>query len=405
MTRLCDTFDREGAPPAAGRIRRHAWCAAVLLLVLPVVLLAAPDLSLPLRFSRELSEPRPASALARELLRLERRTLRILNEGNDDAQAVSEKLSWLEADLAELKRAEARLAATAGAVAVPSTAGTGNPSAVAGALRFSMAPAPAGPWSTALEQISSASGVASRRWTAVTGLAALTLLLSWLFLRRRQGVSEGERVPRRRAVGAWPVVIESDPLPMAGGAAAAAIMAAPPESGLVGPAPALEVTANREQTFELAEIMLSCGRVSGAANTLEQYLAENPKASLPPWIRLLQIYQHHNMRDEFEALTWKLNQNFNVEIIRWNGRSSREGDESTPLDPAHEKAREKADSVEEMPWIRDRIVALWGKPECLVYLQKLLRDHRDGRRSGFTLPVVEELLFFIDLMVARQAAG
>lgn len=177
------------------------------------------------------------------------------------------------------------------------------------------------------------------------------------------------------------------------------------ERGLPGPVPALETTAARGQTLELAETMLSFGRVTSAANTLEQYLAENPKASLPPWIRLLQIYQQHNMRDEFEALTWKLNQSFNVEIIRWDGRSSRERLESTPLDPTHEKVREKADTVEEMPWIHDRILALWGKPECLVYLQKLLRDHRDGQRSGFTLSVVEEKLFLIDLMVARQAAG
>ncbi|TMQ77092.1 hypothetical protein ACCUM_3536 [Candidatus Accumulibacter phosphatis] len=32
--------------------------------------------------------------------------------------------------------------------------------------------------------------------------------------------------------------------------------------------------------------------------------------------------------------------------------------------------------------------------------KRLLRDHRDGQRRGFILPVVEEVLFLIDLTVA-----
>jgi pilus assembly protein FimV len=61
-------------------------------------------------------------------------------------------------------------------------------------------------------------------------------------------------------------------------------------------------------------------------------------------------------------------------------------------------------TLEEIPRIRDQIISLWGKPGCADYLEKLLRDNRDGQRRGFSLPVVEEVLFLIDLAAAREAA-
>jgi alkylation response protein AidB-like acyl-CoA dehydrogenase len=54
--------------------------------------------------------------------------------------------------------------------------------------------------------------------------------------------------------------------------------------------------------IELAEIMLSFGRVSGAARTLEEYVAALPQESARPWIRLLHLYRRNGMRKEFEAL-------------------------------------------------------------------------------------------------------
>ena len=168
------------------------------------------------------------------------------------------------------------------------------------------------------------------------------------------------------------------------------VQASSPEPEASGAGPALE----------LAEIMLSFGRVSGAAKTLEEYLAALPQESVRPWIRLLQIYQRNGMRDEFEALTLKLNRNFNVEIMRWDGGDSRKELQLLPLDTQQAKAM----TLEDIPRIRDQIIALWGRPECPGYLEKLLRDNRDGQRSGFTLPVVEEILFLIDIVATREAA-
>ena len=163
--------------------------------------------------------------------------------------------------------------------------------------------------------------------------------------------------------------------------------AVPPVAQDVPPPPEkLEVTP----VMELAEIMLSFGRVHGAAQTLQEYIEANPKEALQPWIRLLEIYRENGMRAEFETLAANLNQNFNVEIVHWDKAAQGERVEMT---------------LELLPHIRDQIDALWGRPECVDYLQKLLRDNRDGQRSGFALPVVKEILVLIDLMVAEKAAA
>jgi hypothetical protein len=135
--------------------------------------------------------------------------------------------------------------------------------------------------------------------------------------------------------------------------------------------------------------MLSFGRVDGAAQTLQEYLEVNPKAALQPWMRLLDIYRANGMRADFEAVATNLNHNFNVEVVHWDDAAPGERVEM---------------SLELMPHVRDQIDALWGKPECFDYLQQLLRDNRDGGRTGFTLPVVKEILLLIDLMVAEKAA-
>ena len=150
--------------------------------------------------------------------------------------------------------------------------------------------------------------------------------------------------------------------------------------------------------------MISFGRIAGAAKTLEEYLAANPKESLQPWIRLLHIYQRNGMRGEFEALSLKLNRNFNVEIMRWDdGGSVPSGElELVPLEPVEPA---KVMTLEAIPRLCDQIVALWGTAACVDFLEKLLRDNRGGERIGFPLPVVEEILLLTEVMAAREADG
>ena len=163
--------------------------------------------------------------------------------------------------------------------------------------------------------------------------------------------------------------------------------------------------------IELADIMLSFGRVKGAAQALQEYIDNNPQEALLPWLRLMDVYRMAGMRAEFEVVAKNLNKNFNVEIQQWEAEVSTEVanqeidfvlDETSIVGNMVASAR----SLEDMPRVLDLVVALWPEEEVLSYIHQLLRDNRGGKRVGFPLPVVEELLFLIELkeIVLRMEA-
>lgn len=155
--------------------------------------------------------------------------------------------------------------------------------------------------------------------------------------------------------------------------------------------------------MELADIMLSFGRVKGAAQALQEYIDNSPQEALQPWIRLMDVYRMAGMRNEFEAVARNLNQNFNVEIQQW------EPDQPTPnrhtldlvldetVEPVGQPMGPRPERLEDMSRIMAMVVELWAKGDVVGYLQQLLRDNRGGKRMGFSLPVVEEILFLIEL--------
>jgi hypothetical protein len=146
--------------------------------------------------------------------------------------------------------------------------------------------------------------------------------------------------------------------------------------------------------MELAEIMLSFGRVKGAAQALQEYIDHNPQEALQPWIRLMDVYRMAGMRAEFENVSRNLNLHFNVEVQNWDdalsdaGRVSAESE--LPVAP-------RPQALEDLPRLVNTIVDLWNSGDVVGYLYQLLRDNRGGQRLGFTLPVVEDVLFLIEL--------
>jgi hypothetical protein len=140
--------------------------------------------------------------------------------------------------------------------------------------------------------------------------------------------------------------------------------------------------AEHESAIELAEIMLSFGRVHGAAQTLADYIEANPRHSVEPWLKLLEIYHGADMRAEFEALARHLNQTFNIELLTWEGRSENRFPED----------------IEAYTHVMGQIQGTWGKPECLGYIQDLMRDNRNGTRAGFPLPVLYDMLMLIGVL-------
>lgn len=145
---------------------------------------------------------------------------------------------------------------------------------------------------------------------------------------------------------------------------------------------------DRRSALELADIMLAFGRVEGAAQTLADYIGSNPHEAVQPWLKLLEVYRGAGMRVDFETLAAQLHRAFNVEIPSWDATS----------------ASTFAESIEGYPHLIDKITGCWGTQSCAEFLDQLLRDNRTGMRSGFPLPVVEQIAFLSDVLEARLAA-
>lgn len=135
--------------------------------------------------------------------------------------------------------------------------------------------------------------------------------------------------------------------------------------------------------LELAEIMLSFGRVRGAAETLAQHIEENSPENIQPWSMLLDLYRRGDMPTEFGMLASRMREKFNVHIPSW-------ADSNTPVSGLK--------SLEDYAHIVWRASNSWGTQECLNYLYELVHDNRSGQRSGFPLEVVEEIALLMRIL-------
>ncbi|MEW6512862.1 MAG: hypothetical protein AB1443_02550 [Pseudomonadota bacterium] len=155
----------------------------------------------------------------------------------------------------------------------------------------------------------------------------------------------------------------------------------------IEPAPSIDASSSTQgdQALELAEIMLSMGLGHGATQTLTEQIRNEPKQALRHWLKLLDIYRKNGQQEEFERSAEELRLHFNVRPEDWHAQPG------------------TTQSLESFPHIAKRLTELWGKPDCLVYMQNLLDDNRGGARSGFPQSVAEELLMLTSVM--REAYG
>ncbi len=140
---------------------------------------------------------------------------------------------------------------------------------------------------------------------------------------------------------------------------------------------------NRDSTIELAEIMLSFGRINSAAEALANFIENNPKEAFVPWLKLLEVYRANGQRTEFDKIARKLNKTFNVWTVDWDNFND---------------ARAPKHGLETMTHIMERLRELWGTRECQAYLQYLLRDTRDETRRGFPLAAIDDILCLNDIL-------
>jgi TolA-binding protein len=153
-----------------------------------------------------------------------------------------------------------------------------------------------------------------------------------------------------------------------------------PSNSLTSDISVHEPTDPATAAIELANIMTSMGLAQSAAETLVEHIRENPRESLPQWLKLLEIHRLNGNRTEFERSSTELRQHFNVQPDDWN--ASTQG----------------RISLESYPHIRSQVVKLWRRPDCIALLRALLLDNREGTRIGFPLQVAEEILLLIAIL-------
>lgn len=159
------------------------------------------------------------------------------------------------------------------------------------------------------------------------------------------------------------------------------------------------VREEMDHALDLAEVMLSYGRTTGAMQALKDYLNKHPAASVRPWLKLLELHRQTGMREEFELSAEKVHRHYNVKVPGWD-----EGVSGVPLQSffdEEEGERSEILGLEQLPHILARIQATWPEPACLEYLRHLLVDNRDGGRMGFPVSVVAEILLLEDILDDR----
>ncbi len=143
-----------------------------------------------------------------------------------------------------------------------------------------------------------------------------------------------------------------------------------------------------ESALALAEIMLSFGRVQGAAETLARYIGEHAPDNPRPWLMLLDLYRRSGMRGEYTRLLPGLRQKFNLDVPDWDSLETPDSG---------------LKSLEDYVHITEQLPGLWGTQAGLDYLYRLVLDNRGGKRSGFPLEVLEEIVLL--LRVLEDAYG
>lgn len=261
-------------------------------------------------------------------------------------------------------------------------------------------PKPAEPVETAAQATASASTTSERfgtmsivpGWLVILLVAAAVgALLIGLRRRRAQG-NEGEQGGESKAPTAerpglamdFPLSLDQ-PMPSPSQSAWRGTVENPPQE--LAEEHRIDVTEH-ESMLDLAEMMLSFGRVQGAAQTLADYIDANPKQAVRPWLRLLEVYREAGMREEFKSLAQRLHETFNIAVMAWEQKPRRRG----------------AEALERYPHIVTRLVETWNTPECLDYVRHLIHDNRNGTRSGFSAEEIQEILLLASILEENAAA-
>ena len=234
---------------------------------------------------------------------------------------------------------------------------------------------------------------------AIVGMPLL-IAAGLLWNRRRDATREGHwrptRAPARPAPGAREArqpapVLRNAPagLAQAGPEIAAPAPEHPIPSGLPAAAGAGDALAVSElsQVTEEARVYAELGHHDRAIEVLQEHIRQLPRSMPAAWLMLLDLYHATDRRQEFRKLAEDFHLHFNVQTPVWEGFA--------PDDPG-------SDGLAAFPHILKQVADLWRKPECRTYLERLLNDNREGRRTGFPLATYADILTLLQVLDAPE---
>jgi len=139
---------------------------------------------------------------------------------------------------------------------------------------------------------------------------------------------------------------------------------------------------------EEAGVYLAFNRVDRAIEVLQQHIRKAAGSLPAAWLMLLDLYRKEGRDKDFRELAQDFHLRFNAAVPAWD-------------DFPQQDQRDLG--LEAFPHIVRQLVSSWGTVECRALLDRLLHDNRDGRRTGFSLPAYEDILFLRQL--AEQLSG
>ncbi len=136
---------------------------------------------------------------------------------------------------------------------------------------------------------------------------------------------------------------------------------------------------------EEARVFMALGHNDRAIDVLYEHIHHSPRSMPVAWLMLLDLYHATGNRPEFRRLADDFHATFNVQAPSWEAAGS-----DVPV----------TGGIENFPHVERQVVALWRKPGCRAYLERLLNDNRDGRRNGFPLSAYAEILLLMQVLDA-----
>lgn len=225
--------------------------------------------------------------------------------------------------------------------------------------------------------------------------------------------TSAEFMPVRPAATAPSAPLADTAAPVAAAAASVAAPAMANESTtssramLIKPAAqeAREITV--EELIDLeqqAEFFVVLGQDDAAIELLEGHVQSTAGASPLPHLKLLEIYQRLDRRDDYERVREAFNGRFNAYAPSWE----------SDLQHGH--------ALEDYPGVIDRLQNLWSVPAKAMDVLEVSLTRADGSAETFDLPAYRELLFLygvardlsereaqdrtpVDLLLPVQAGG